>query len=125
MRSFGAIGKAIVLEVVRSGVSGIGRGEKILRSLTIRVQGEAVMQVYYDKDADLSIIQGMKVVIVGYGSQGHAHANNLRDSGVKNLTVGLRKGSGSWRKAEEAGLHGRRSSGCGEGRRCRDDSDAG
>ena len=40
------------------------------------------MQVYYDKDADLSIIQKMKVVIVGYGSQGHAHANNLRDSGV-------------------------------------------
>ena len=62
------------------------------------------MQVYYDKDADLSIIQGMKVVIVGYGSQGHAHANNLRDSGVKNLVVGLRKGSGSWRKAENAGL---------------------
>ena len=62
------------------------------------------MQVYYDKDADLSIIQGMKVVIVGYGSQGHAHANNLRDSGVKNLVVGLRKGSDSWRKAEKAGL---------------------
>ncbi len=62
------------------------------------------MQVYYDKDADLSIIQGMKVVVVGYGSQGHAHANNLRDSGVKNLVVGLRKGSGSWRKAENAGL---------------------
>src|SRR6185295_13180144 len=73
------------------------------RSLTIELRG-AVMQVYYDKDADLSIIQGMKVVVVGYGSQGHAHANNLRDSGVKNLVVGLRKGSGSWRKAENAGL---------------------
>ena len=48
------------------------------------------MQVFYDKDADLSIIQNMKVVIVGYGSQGHAHANNLRDSGVKDITVGLR-----------------------------------
>ena len=60
------------------------------------------MQVFYDKDADLSIIQNMKVVIVGYGSQGHAHANNLRDSGVKNITVGLRKGSGSWVKAENA-----------------------
>jgi len=62
------------------------------------------MQVYYDKDADLSIIQNMNVVIVGYGSQGHAHANNLRDSGVKNLTVGLRKAGGSWRKAEQAGF---------------------
>ena len=60
------------------------------------------MQVFYDKDADLSIIQNMKVVIVGYGSQGHAHANNLRDSGVKDITVGLRKGSGSWAKAENA-----------------------
>ena len=58
------------------------------------------MQVYYDKDADLSIIQQMKVVIVGYGSQGHAHANNLRDSGVEQVVVALRKGSGSWPKAE-------------------------
>ena len=62
------------------------------------------MQVYYDKDADLSLIQKMKVVIVGYGSQGHAHANNLRDSGVEELVVGLRKGSDSWRKAENAGF---------------------
>ena len=63
------------------------------------------MQVYYDKDADLSIIQKMKVVIVGYGSQGHAHANNLRDSGVENVVVGLRsKNSGSWPKAENAGF---------------------
>ena len=60
------------------------------------------MQVYYDKDADLSIIQGMNVVVVGYGSQGHAHANNLRDSGVSNITIGLRDGSGSKRKAENA-----------------------
>lgn len=62
------------------------------------------MQVYYDKDADLSIIQKMNVVIVGYGSQGHAHANNLRDSGVANVTIGLRKGGPSWRKAENAGF---------------------
>jgi ketol-acid reductoisomerase len=61
------------------------------------------MQVYYDKDADLSIIQGMKVAIVGYGSQGHAHANNLKDSGV-DVTVALRAGSASARKAEGAGL---------------------
>ncbi len=61
------------------------------------------MKVYYDKDADLSLIKGKKVTIVGYGSQGHAHAQNLRDSGV-NVTVGLRKGGSSWAKAEAAGL---------------------
>jgi len=62
------------------------------------------MQVYYDKDCDLSIVQGQKVAIIGYGSQGHAHANNLKESGVKNVVVGLRRGSSSWKKAEEAGL---------------------
>ena len=62
------------------------------------------MQVYYDKDCDLSIIRGKKVSIIGYGSQGHAHALNLRDSGVENVVVGLRKGSSSWAKAEGEGL---------------------
>ena len=61
------------------------------------------MKVYYDKDADLSLIEGKKVTIVGYGSQGHAHAQNLSDSGVK-VTVGLRKGGASWDKAKAAGL---------------------
>jgi len=61
------------------------------------------MKVYYDKDADLSLIKGKKVTIVGYGSQGHAHALNLNDSGVK-VTVGLRKGGASWEKAKNAGL---------------------
>ncbi|MDP2811041.1 MAG: ketol-acid reductoisomerase [Rhodocyclaceae bacterium] len=61
------------------------------------------MKVYYDKDADLSLIKGKKVTIVGYGSQGHAHAQNLKESGVK-ITVGLRKGGASWKKAEAAGL---------------------
>jgi ketol-acid reductoisomerase len=61
------------------------------------------MKVYYDKDADLSLIKGKKVTIVGYGSQGHAHAQNLNDSGVK-VTVGLRKGGASWDKAKKAGL---------------------
>ena len=61
------------------------------------------MKVYYDKDADLSLIKGKQVTIVGYGSQGHAHAQNLRDSGV-NVTVGLRKSGASWAKAEAAGL---------------------
>jgi ketol-acid reductoisomerase len=61
------------------------------------------MKRYYDQDADLSIIRGMKVSIIGYGSQGHAHANNLKDSGVE-VSVGLRNGSDSARKASEAGL---------------------
>ena len=61
------------------------------------------MNIFYDKDADLSIIQGKTVAILGYGSQGHAHANNLKDSGVS-VIVGLREGSGSWKKAENAGL---------------------
>ncbi len=61
------------------------------------------MNIYYDKDCDLSIIQSKKVAIIGYGSQGHAHALNLKDSGV-DVTVGLRKDSGSWKKAENAGL---------------------
>ncbi|KEZ77631.1 ketol-acid reductoisomerase [Salinisphaera hydrothermalis] len=61
------------------------------------------MTVYYDKDGDLSLIQGKKVAIIGYGSQGHAHANNLKDSGV-DVVVGLREGSSSAKKAADAGL---------------------
>lgn len=62
------------------------------------------MNVYYDKDADLSIIQNKTVAIIGYGSQGHAHANNLKDSGVNQVIVGLRPGSSSEQKAKNAGL---------------------
>ena len=58
------------------------------------------MRVYYDRDADLNLIKGKKVAIIGYGSQGHAHALNLRDSGVKDLVVALRKESGGVKKAE-------------------------
>jgi len=61
------------------------------------------MNIYYDKDCDLSIIKKMKVTIIGYGSQGHAHANNLKDSGV-DVTVALREGSASAAKAKAAGL---------------------
>jgi ketol-acid reductoisomerase len=61
------------------------------------------MKIYYDKDADLAPLQNKIVAVIGYGSQGHAHANNLRDSGIKVL-VGLRKGGGSWAKAEAAGF---------------------
>ena len=61
------------------------------------------MKVYYDKDADMSVLQGKTVAIIGYGSQGHAHANNLNESGV-NVVVGLREGGASWKKAVNAGL---------------------
>jgi len=61
------------------------------------------MNVYYDKDADLSLIKGKNVTIIGYGSQGHAHAQNLNDSGCK-VTVALRRSGASWAKAEGAGL---------------------
>ena len=61
------------------------------------------MKRYYDKDADLNIIKNMKVAVIGYGSQGHAHANNLKDSGV-DVSVGLRPGSSSEKKALDAGL---------------------
>jgi len=62
------------------------------------------MRVYYDRDADLNLIKSKKVAIVGYGSQGHAHALNMRDSGVKSLAIGLREGSGSSKKAKLGGL---------------------
>ncbi len=61
------------------------------------------MKVYYDQDADLSIVRSKRVAVIGYGSQGHAHANNLKDSGV-DVVVGLRRDSDSWKKAEKAGL---------------------
>ena len=61
------------------------------------------MKVFYDKDCDLSLIKGKNVAIIGYGSQGHAHAQNLSESGV-NVTVGLRRGGASWNKVEQAGL---------------------
>src|SRR5688572_17151094 len=62
------------------------------------------MKVYYDADADLNLITDKKVAVLGYGSQGHAHAQNLRDSGVKNVAIALRPGSASAKKAEGAGF---------------------
>ncbi|MBK19673.1 MAG: ketol-acid reductoisomerase [Rhodospirillaceae bacterium] len=62
------------------------------------------MRVYYDRDADVNLIKSKKVAIIGYGSQGHAHAINLNDSGAKEVVVGLREGSSSVAKAEGAGL---------------------
>ena len=62
------------------------------------------MRVYYDRDADVNLIKGKKVAILGYGSQGHAHANNLKDSGVPDVVVALRSGSASAAKAAAAGF---------------------
>ncbi len=62
------------------------------------------MRVYYDRDADVNLIKGKKVAVVGYGSQGHAHANNLRDSGVTDVRIALREGSASAKKAQGAGF---------------------
>jgi len=62
------------------------------------------MRVYYDRDAVVNLIKSKKVAVIGYGSQGHAHANNLRDSGVKDVVVALRPGSPSAQKAENAGF---------------------
>jgi ketol-acid reductoisomerase len=62
------------------------------------------MRVYYDRDADVNLIKGKKVAVIGYGSQGHAHAQNMRDSGVKEVVIALRKGSAGVKKAEAAGF---------------------
>ena len=62
------------------------------------------MRIYYDRDADINLIKNKKIVIVGYGSQGHAHAINLKDSGIENVVVALREGSTSIKKAENAGF---------------------
>src|SRR6185437_9778796 len=62
------------------------------------------MRVYYDRDADINLIKGKKVAVIGYGSQGHAHVLNLRDSGVKNVCVALREDSASAKKAAAEGL---------------------
>ena len=62
------------------------------------------MKIYYEQDADLSLIQSKKVAVIGYGSQGHAHVLNMRDNGVKQLKVGLYEGSASRKKAEAEGL---------------------
>ena len=62
------------------------------------------MRVYYDRDADVNLIKGKKVLVVGYGSQGHAHAMNLRDSGVKDVRIALKPGSATIKKAEGGGF---------------------
>ena len=59
----------------------------------------AAIRVYYDRDADVNLVKGRKVLVVGYGSQGHAHAMNLRDSGVKDVRIALKAGSATIKKA--------------------------
>ena len=63
------------------------------------------MKVFYDSDADLNLVKEKKICIIGYGSQGHAHALNLRDSGVKDITIALRKNSASTEKAKSDGFN--------------------
>ena len=70
------------------------------------------MRVYYDRDADIARILDRKIAIVGYGSQGHAHALNLRDSGIKNVAVALRAGSPTAKKADGAGVGQAQVQGC-------------
>ena len=62
------------------------------------------MRVYYDRDSDLNLIKGKKVAVIGYGSQGHAHLLNMRDSGIKDIAVALRPDSASAKKAEAEGI---------------------
>src|ERR1043166_7553730 len=78
--------------------------KSLINQPILAVREERAMRVYYDRDADINLIKGKKVAIVGYGSQGHAHALNLKDSGVKDVSIALRKGSASAKKAEAAGF---------------------
>ncbi len=82
------------------------------------------MRVYYDRDADVNLIKAKTVAIIGFGSQGHAHAQNLHDSGVTNVIVGLRAGSAGVKKAEAVGLPVMDPAEAAPGRR-RDGADAG
>ena len=122
-----AIEPGVILETVRTGASRHRARRADPAGLDSNADptstGETRMKVYYEKDADLSLIKGKKVTIVGYGSQGHAHAQNLNDSGIK-VTVGLRKGGASWDKAKKAGLKVAEVGDAVQGRRRRDDADA-
>src|SRR5690606_6100003 len=73
-------------------------------ALPISAGKGSTMRVYYDRDADLNLVKGKKVAIIGYGSQGRAHALNLKDSGVKEVAVGLKAGSATGKKVEADGL---------------------
>ena len=83
------------------------------------------MRVYYDRDADVNLIKGKNVAIIGYGSQGHAHALNLKDSGVKQLAIGLRSGSGRCRQGGRCRAESHGPGRCREVGRCGHGADAG
>ena len=88
-----------VVEMVRTGLSGIKRGLG-----EIEIGGlEKMAKIFYESDCDLSLLDGKTVAVIGYGSQGHAHALNMKESGV-NVIIGLYEGSKSWKKAEEQGF---------------------
>src|SRR5690606_7661046 len=77
--------------------------QKVSPTEYTKTKEHPMAEIFYDNDADMSIIQGRKVAVIGYGSQGHAHALNLRDSGVE-VVIGLKPDSKSKHKAEEAGF---------------------
>ena len=107
------------VEVSRAGVVAIGRGSIILEARPadrpppssarpvgreFSESGESTMRVYYDADADLNLIKGKKVAVIGYGSQGFGHSNNLKESGVAEVAVALKETSATRKKVEAAGL---------------------
>lgn len=95
----------ILMKICAINAGGEKPGSRLfdLEQQIINKPGEKMAVIYYDKDADLAHLQGEKIAIMGYGSQGHAHAQNLRDNNL-DVVVGLRKGSKSWPRAEEDGL---------------------
>jgi glutamyl-tRNA reductase len=88
-------------------------------------QQQTSMRVYYDADCDVNLIKNKNVVVIGYGSQGHAHAANLRDSGCKNVRIALRADSATNKKAKEAGFETMDVIRSREMGRCHDDGNAG
>ena len=94
-----------IIEIVRTGRVAMHRGTPRPQRTGRKRESRMSMTVYGDKDADLKYLKGKKIAVIGYGSQGHAHAQNLRDSGM-DVVVGLRRGGSSWPKAEAAGLQG-------------------
>jgi acetolactate synthase-1/2/3 large subunit len=92
-----------ILELVRTGMVALERGDHSINDDTKKKESSIMAKMYYEKDCDIKYLNGKKIAIIGYGSQGHAHALNLKDSGC-DVTVGLRKGSKHWAEAEKHGL---------------------
>src|SRR4051812_30179953 len=90
--------------MARNGIRGTSSPRANETSTDPRIGKENTMRVYYDRDADLNLIKSKNVAIIGYGSQGRAHALNLKDSGAKNLVIALKAGSPTIKKAEADGF---------------------